>query len=81
MLYDLLLRGGRVIDPAQNLDGVRDVAVKDGRIAAILPSITPSSAKETIDVSGKLVLPGFIDTLAHVFQYGTGRYGLEADRW
>jgi dihydroorotase len=79
MLYDLLLRGGRVIDPAQNLDSVHDVAVKDGRIAAVLPSIAPSSAKESVDVSGKLVLPGLIDTHAHVFEYVTGRFGLEAD--
>ena len=54
MNYDLLLRGGRVMDPAQNIDGVHDVAVKDGRVAAIQPSITPSSARETVDVSGKL---------------------------
>jgi dihydroorotase len=79
MLYDLLLRGGRVIDPAQNLDATCDVAVRDGRIAAVLPSIAPSSAKESLDVSGKLVLPGLIDTHAHVFQYVTGRFGLEAD--
>src|SRR5687768_10140035 len=79
MLYDLLLRGGRVIDPAQNLDATCDVAVRDGRIAALLPSIAPSSAKESIDVSGKVVLPGLIDTHAHVFQYVTGRFGLEAD--
>jgi dihydroorotase len=79
MLYDLLLRGGRVIDPAQHLDGIYDVAVKEGRIAAVLPSIAPSSAKEAVDVSGKLVLPGLIDTHAHVFEYVTGRFGLEAD--
>lgn len=79
MLYDLLLRGGRVIDPAQNLDATCDVAVRDGRIAAVLPSIAPSSAKESRDVSGMLVLPGLIDTHAHVFQYVTGRFGLEAD--
>ncbi|HKQ29296.1 MAG TPA: amidohydrolase/deacetylase family metallohydrolase [Burkholderiales bacterium] len=79
MLYDLLLRSGRVIDPAQHLDGIFDVAIKDGRIAAVLPSIAPSSAKESLDLSGKLVLPGLIDTHAHVFQYVTGRFGLEAD--
>jgi dihydroorotase len=77
--FDLVLRGGRVIDPAQNLDGIHDVAVKDGRIAAILPAIAPSSAKESVDVSGKLVLPGLIDTHAHVYEYVTGRFGLEAD--
>lgn len=79
MLYDLLLRSGRVIDPAQNLDGIFDVAIKDGRIAAVLPSISPSSANESLDLSGKLVLPGLIDTHAHVFEYVTGRFGLEAD--
>src|SRR5215468_11563917 len=79
MLYDLLLRGGRVIDPVQRLDGAYDVAVKDGRIAAVLPAIAPASAKETVEVSGKLVLPGLIDTHAHVYQYVTGRFGLEAD--
>src|SRR5437764_14565562 len=79
MPYDLLLRGGRVIDPAQNLDGNYDLAITGGRIAAVLPSIAPSSASEAIDVSGKLVLPGLIDTHAHVVQYVTGRFGLHAD--
>ena len=79
MLYDFLLRSGRVIDPAQNLDGIHDVAIKDGRIAAVLPAIAPSSAKQSIDLQGKLVLPGLIDTHAHVFEYVTGRFGLEAD--
>ena len=79
MLYDLILRGGRVIDPAQNIDGIHDVAVKDGRIAAVLPSIASSSAKQAVELAGKLVLPGLIDTHAHVFQYVTGRFGLEAD--
>ena len=77
--YDILLRGGRVMCPSQKIDGIRDVAVKDGRIAAIEPSIIPSSARTVIDVSGKLVLPGLIDTHAHVYQYVTGRFGLEPD--
>src|SRR3954453_12355500 len=76
--YDLILRGGRVIDPAQGLDGVMDVAVRHGRIAAVEPRIT-GPASETVDVSGKLVLPGMIDTHAHVFRYVSGRFGLEAD--
>ena len=77
--YDLLLRGGRVICPASGIDGNFDVAVRDGRIAAVEPSILSSSARETVDVSGKLVLPGLIDTHAHVYQYVTGRFGLNAD--
>ena len=76
--YDLLLRGGRVIDPAQGLDGVLDVAVRDGRIAAVGKNL-PGPAKQTVDVGGKLVLPGLIDTHAHVYRYVSGRFGLDAD--
>ncbi|GGF50364.1 dihydroorotase [Azorhizobium oxalatiphilum] len=77
--YDILLKGGRVICPASGIDGIRDVAVRDGRIAAVEETILPSSAAETIDVSGKLVLPGMIDTHGHIYQYVTGRFGLEPD--
>jgi len=79
MSYDTLIRGGTVIDPAQKLNGRYDVAVKDGRIAAVEREIVPSAAAAVLDASGKLVLPGLIDTHAHVFQYVTGRFGLEAD--
>jgi dihydroorotase len=77
--YDLLLRGGHVICPASGLNGVMDVAVRDGKIAAIQTDILPSSAKEVIDVRGRLVLPGMIDTHAHVYKYVSGRFGLDAD--
>ena len=77
--YDLVLRGGRVICPASGIDGVRDVAIRDCRIAAVAETILQSSATETIDVSGKLVLPGLIDTHGHVYQYVTGRFGLNPD--
>jgi dihydroorotase len=78
-IFDVVLKGGRVIDPAAGIDGVRDVAVKGGRIAAVAENMLPTAAKETIDCRGKLVLPGLIDTHAHVFQYVTGRFGLNAD--
>ena len=77
--FDLLLRGGRVIDPATGVDGIRDVAIRDGRIALVQADILPASAREVIDVSGRLVLPGLIDTHAHVYQYVTGRFGMNAD--
>ena len=77
--YDLLLRGGHVICPASGIDGVMDVAVRDGKIAGIAASILPSTAREVIDVAGKLVLPGMIDTHAHCYKYVTGRFGLDAD--
>src|SRR5262245_37195866 len=50
MLYDLLIRGGRVIDPAQGIDGLFDVAVQEGRIAAVQASISSDSAKHVVDV-------------------------------
>ena len=77
--FDLLLRGGRVICPASGIDGIRDVAIRNGKIAAVQPDILPTSAREVIDVTGKLVLPGLIDTHAHVYQYVTGRFGMNAD--
>ena len=77
--FDQLLRGGRVICPASGIDGIRDVAIRNGKIAAVQSDILPTSAKEVIDVTGKLVLPGLIDTHAHVYQYVTGRFGMNAD--
>src|SRR6266436_3414090 len=77
--FDLLLRGGRVICPASGVDGIRDVAIRNGKIAAVAPDILPTSAKEVVDVGGKLVLPGLIDTHAHVYQYVSGRFGMNAD--
>ena len=76
---DQLLRGGRVICPASGIDGIRDVAIRNGKIAAVQPDILPTSAREVVDVTGKLVLPGLIDTHAHVYQYVTGRFGMNAD--
>ncbi|UFZ07159.1 amidohydrolase/deacetylase family metallohydrolase [Bradyrhizobium ontarionense] len=77
--FDLLLRGGRVIDPASGIDGLKDVAISNGRIAAVQSDILPTSAKNVIDVTRQLVLPGLIDTHAHVYQYVTGRFGMNAD--
>ncbi|GLK79608.1 amidohydrolase/deacetylase family metallohydrolase [Methylopila turkensis] len=77
--YDLVLKGGRVICPASGVDGVRDVAVKAGKIAAVEEAILPSAAAEVVNVSGRLVLPGLIDTHGHVYQYVTGRFGLDPD--
>jgi dihydroorotase len=62
--YDILIRGGRVIDPAQRIDAPRDIAVSDGRIAAIERSIG-AEASTTIDATGKLVVPGLIDIHTH----------------
>jgi dihydroorotase len=77
--FDLLLKGGRVIDPATGRDGIADVAVADGKIAAIDANIPASSARRVTDVSGKLVIAGMIDTHGHIYQHVTGRFGLEPD--
>ncbi|MBT5496675.1 MAG: amidohydrolase/deacetylase family metallohydrolase, partial [Alphaproteobacteria bacterium] len=69
---DLVLQGGRVIDPAQGIDGVMDVAISGGKIAALGSEL---SGSENIDVSGRLVIPGMIDTHAHVFEHIGGPFG------
>ncbi len=61
------------------IDGVMDVAIAGGKIAAVGKDILPSTARQVTDVRGKLVLPGMIDTHAHVYRYVTGRFGLDAD--
>jgi dihydroorotase len=63
----LILRGGEVIDPAQGLRGRRDVAVVDGRIAAIAETIPAEPGASTVDVSGRLVVPGLVDLHTHFY--------------
>src|ERR1051326_6694863 len=61
--FDLVLAGGRVLDPETGLDATRNVAIREGRIAAV--TIDPLAARETLDVHGLVVAPGFIDLHAH----------------
>ena len=69
--YDLIIKGGRVIDPARKLDAARDVAIAGGRIAAIAANI-PAGGVETIDAVGKLVVPGLIDIHTHAARVKDG---------
>ena len=62
--YDLVIRGGRVIDPSRRFDGLADVAIVGGRIAAVKPRIT-SGASDAVDAAGKLVIPGLVDIHTH----------------
>ena len=68
--YDLLLKGGHVIDPAAGIDKVRDVAFKDGKVAAVSAGIDASAATDVRDVSGRIVTPGLIDMHTHVYWGG-----------
>ena len=77
--FDVILRGGRVIDPARGLDGVHDVAVRDGKIAAVAPRIA-GRASRTIDARDRLVVPGMIDTHCHIYQHVTGVFGMNPDK-
>ena len=65
--YDLLLQGGRVVDGKNNIDAVRDVAIRDGKIAAVAARIDPAEAFKVVNVAGLYVTPGLIDIHVHVF--------------
>ena len=65
--YDLLLRGGHVMDPRNGVDAPMDLAIRGGRIAAVAAHIAPSDARQTIDVTGLYVTPGLVDIHVHVF--------------
>lgn len=76
-----LLQGGHVIDPASATDATLDILVEGNKITAIGPDLQASAPfAHVIDCRGQLVLPGLIDTHGHVFQYVTGRFGLNADQ-
>jgi dihydroorotase len=71
--YDLLLKGGHVIDPKNSISGIKDVAIANGRIALIADDISPSDARKTIDVSSLYVTPGLVDMHEHVFSGSMNR--------
>jgi dihydroorotase len=77
-MHDLLLKGGTVVDPSTGLDGLCDIAVRDGVIASIAKDIPSAEATQTIEVGGKIVTPGLIDLHAHVFE-GVNRNGVNPD--
>lgn len=64
--FDLVIRGGEVLDPSQNLRARRDIGIRNAFVVALEPEIAPGMGKQVIDASGKLVLPGLIDYHAHV---------------
>ena len=77
--WDLLIRGGTLIDPAQGVSARRDVALRGGRVAAVAESLASADAGEVVDATGALVTPGLIDLHAHVYD-GALPIGIHADR-
>src|SRR3569623_355707 len=76
MAFDLILKGGRVVDPSQNIDRVTDVAFSGGKVAKVSDNL--GEAAETRDVKGYVVTPGLIDLHTHVYWGGTS-LGIDAE--
>src|SRR5678816_2177356 len=73
--YDIVIKGGHVIDAKNNIDALMDVAIKDGKIALLANSIDAKNATQVVDAKGLYVTPGLIDIHAHVF------FGTEPDHY
>jgi dihydroorotase len=80
MTFDLILKGGHVIDPSQKLDGIADVGFTGGKVAAVGPGLKAGPKTATRDVKGKIVSPGLIDLHTHVYWGGTS-LGIDAEEF
>ncbi|SHN66446.1 amidohydrolase/deacetylase family metallohydrolase [Bradyrhizobium erythrophlei] len=80
MSFDLVLRGGRVVDPSQKLDAVTDVAFSGGKVAAVGNALKVDAGTDVRDVSGYIVTPGLIDLHTHVYWGGTS-LGIDAEEF
>ena len=76
--FDLLIKGGDVLDPSQSLRGRRDIGIRFGVVEAVEPEIAEARALRVINASGKLVTPGLVDLHSHVYPYGSA-IGIPAD--
>jgi dihydroorotase len=78
MQYDLLIKGGTLVDPAQGIHAAKDVAFSDGKVAAVESDLSKEQAHTVVDAGGKVVAPGMIDLHVHVFA-GVSHFGIEPD--
>src|SRR6266853_6305641 len=78
MAIDLILKGGRIIDPSQHLDAVADIGFASGKVAAIGPGLAADAGTEVLNVSALIVVPGLIDLHTHVYWGGTS-LGIDAE--
>ena len=76
--YDTIISGGEVVDPGGGFVGRFDVGIRDGRIAAVEPSLAGTGAGQTIDAHGQIITPGLVDLHTHVY-WGVTYWGIEAD--
>ncbi len=77
-MYDLIIRNGTLVDPAQGINTQKDIALTGGRVSAVIDPGSGVAAKHTLDVRGLYVLPGLIDLHVHVFS-GVSHYGIDVD--
>jgi len=77
-IYELLIKGGTLIDPAQSVHALRDVAFSQGKVAAVAGDIPRTEAAAVVDAAGRLVTPGMIDLHVHIFE-GVSHYGIPPD--
>src|SRR5262245_47886358 len=77
-MHDLVIRGGRVVDPSQNIDALLDVAVDGPRITALGPDLAAGGARQVVDAAGQIVAPGLVDLHTHVY-WGVPPLGIEPD--
>src|SRR5258706_12965695 len=77
--YDLVLRGGRLIDPAQGLDGAYEIGIRRGKIAAVAAKLKGTKTSKVVNLRGAIMTPRLIDTHGHVYPHVTGAVGLYPD--
>ncbi|MCH8310233.1 MAG: amidohydrolase/deacetylase family metallohydrolase [Chloroflexi bacterium] len=76
--YDLIIKGGTVVDPSQDIHERRDVAFSNGKVAALEPEISDNLSDDVVDATDAIVTPGLVDLHVHVY-WGVGHYGIEPD--